>query len=284
MEKNLNFILTVLLIASTIFLSSAVALYFMRQAEIEKRVVLEKKLEEINKEKTKLGKDLEEAMAIKNDLEVKLSAIQEKAKSLEGQLGEERSSREAIYSQLENEKRESKKLVDNIMELKEEKEQVSLNLANIKSECELLKMQLYSVQQAKEVLENKLKEVLAKSEVELEKIVVKPEATSATSQEATTGATSAEVTGTSTVNIAPSLASTEQKGEVLVVNKKFDFVVINLGENAGMEPGMNLKVYRNGKFLTMLQVEKVHTSMSAAKIPPEAKNIDIKEGDEVVVQ
>lgn len=271
MEKNSRFILNVLLIASTIFLISAVSLFFMRQAEMEKRVALEKKLVELNKEKERLAKDLDEAIVIKNDLEIKLGSLQAKAALLEGQLAEEKRGREVVWSQLENEKRESKKLVDDITKLKEEKEEIALNLASIKSECEMLKERLSNVQQAKEVLENKLKEVLSKKEVELEKIVVRPETASAR------GISAGET------NSVPASDANAVKGEVLIVNKKFDFVVVNLGENAGMKPGTDLGLYRNGQFLAMLQVEKVHASMSAAKIPPEAKNIDIREGDEVVV-
>lgn len=261
----MKFILSVLVVASTLFLISSVALFFMRQDEIEKRLTLEKKLEELKEEKTKLTRDLDEAITIKNDLEVKLGGLEEKTKFLEGQLQEEKKSREMTYSQLESEKKESRRLVDELMRLKEEKEQVVLGLANAKGECEVLKVQLSNIQLAKEVLETKLKEAVLKKEVELEKIVVRPEAQQ-----------------TPEVAKIESAKTQEVKGEVLVVNKKFDFVVVSLGENAGMKPGMTLGVYRNGKFLTTLQVEKVHSNMSAAKIPPEFKNVDIREGDEVV--
>ncbi|MDD5449996.1 MAG: hypothetical protein PHO42_05300 [Candidatus Omnitrophica bacterium] len=260
MEKNLKSFSGVLLTASTLFLITTVSLFFMRQAEIEKRVSVEKRLDDLTKEKVKLANALEETIVIKNDLEVKLGGLEERAKSLEGQLDEEKRSRETVYSQLENEKRESRRIADDLIKVQGEKDQISQTLTGIRNECESLKAQLSSVQQAKEVLESKLKDILSKKEVELEKIVVRPEAP---------------------VNQD---AGAPIKGEILVINKKFDFAVVSLGDDAGIRPGMNLNVYRNGRFLTALQVEKVHASMSAAKIPPEAKNIDIREGDEVVVQ
>ncbi len=281
MEKNFKSIFMVLLAASAIFLASTVSLYFMRQGEIEKRVAVEKKLEDLTQEKVKLAKELEETNTIKNDLEVKLGTLEEKAKSLEGQLGEEKKSRESVYSQLENEKRESKKLVDELMKIRTQKEEASLNLANVKSECEVLKMQLFNIQQAKEVLEDKLKDILAKKEVELEKIVVKPEAAGGAVAIVPAESAQEPAPGSASANVAAE--ADRDKGEVLVVNKKFDFVVVSLGENAGIRPGTNLEVHRNGKFLTRLEVEKVHASMSAAKIPPQSKNVDIREGDEVVV-
>jgi hypothetical protein len=277
MEKNDNgrLIITVLVITSAIFLASTAALYVLRQSEIDKRVVAEKKLEDLTLEKAKLTKELGEMTVIKSELEVKLSGAEEKTKSLEDQLGTEKKSSEAIYGQLENEKKESRKLVDDLMKAKEEKEQITLSLADAKSQCEVLKVQLYSIQQAKEILENKLKEMMTKSEVELEKIVVKPEA--APAPEA--APEDAPASPSPAMN-----APGELRGEILVVNKKFDFAVISLGADSGIQPGMNVGVYRNGKFLTVLQVEKVHPNMSAAKIPSEAKNIDLKEGDEVIVK
>jgi len=288
MEKNDNgrLIVTALVITSAIFLASTTALYVLRQSEIDKRVAVEKKLEELTQEKIKLTKELGEMTTMKSSLEVKLSGAEEKAKTLEGQLETEKKSREAIYGQLESEKRESRKLVDDLMKVKEEKEQVSLSLADAKSQCEVLKVQIYSIQQAKEILESKLKEIMTRNEVELEKIVVKPEDTPASqtnNAENADAAMKAEIAPAPAAPPAAIKAPSEVKGEILVVNKKFDFVVISLGEDSGIQPGVNVAVYRNGKFLTILQVEKVHSNMSAAKIPAGAKNIDFKEGDEVVV-
>lgn len=272
MEKNVKFTTSVLMVACVVFLIISVALFFMRQTEIEKRVALEKNIEELNKEKSRLTNELDDVTLVKKDLEIKLNGIQEKVKLVEGQLEDEKRSKESLFAQFEAEKNESKRIVDELMKLKDEKELISVELVNIKGECSALKTQLYSVQQAKEVLESKLKDMLAKSEVELEKIVVKPEAAIDVQENA--------VVSNETIVSTPVV---DKQGEVLVVNKKFDFVVVNLGETDGLMPGMSLGVYRNRQLLGTLKVEKVHASMSAAKIPPEWKNADIKEGDVVVV-
>lgn len=277
MEGNFKFIFIVLLIISTIFLSTSIALFFLRQAEIEKRLSLEKQLEELNKEKARLTRDLDEAVTIKNDLEIQLGSLQEKAKSLEGQLDIEKKSKEALFTQLENERKEFKKVVDDLMKVRSEKEEIALNFAKVKGECETLRAQLYGIQQAKEVLENKLRELLTKSsEVELEKIVVKPEAETQQLAQEPPALPAPIASGYSS-------PTNEVKGEILVVNKKFDFVIVSLGEDNDIRPGMNLRVLRGEQFLATLQVEKVHANMSAAKIPPKARNADIREGDTVVV-
>lgn len=276
MGKNTKLVLGALLIIGAVFFASSVTLFFMRQEEVAKRVSAERQLEELKREKIRLSKELEDAVVVKKDLEIQLGNSQQKTGLLEKQLEEERRAKDTIFSQFENEKKESKRLVDEMMRIRDEKEEIALKLAAVKNECETIKTQLSSVQQAKEILEGKLKELMTKNEVELEKIVVKPELTPAPAPGETPPPAQVDE---SIANPTPSAT----KGEVMVVNNKFDFVVVNLGEVNGLVPGMNLKVYRGQQFLATLQVEKVHANMAAAKIPPEFKKVDIKEGDVVAI-
>lgn len=55
-------------------------------------------------------------------------------------------------------------------------------------------------------------------------------------------------------------------GKVLVVNKKYSFVVIDIGKEHGMEVGVDLILHRGTKFLGKVAVEKVYERMSAATL------------------
>jgi cell shape-determining protein MreC len=55
-------------------------------------------------------------------------------------------------------------------------------------------------------------------------------------------------------------------GKVLVVNRRYDFVVIDLGKDHGMETGVVLILHRGRQFLGKVQVEKVYERMSAATL------------------
>ena len=68
------------------------------------------------------------------------------------------------------------------------------------------------------------------------------------------------------------------EGQVLVVNKEFDFVVINLGENDGLKIGSKLQVLKDEQVLGTVEVEKIYGNMSAATIMPDAQKDKIKEG------
>ena len=78
---------------------------------------------------------------------------------------------------------------------------------------------------------------------------------------------------------APQVKSLE--GKIMVVNKDYNFAVLNLGSKDGVNTGDEFSVYHAGKVIGVLKVEKVHESMAAAGFPEELKNI-ISENDKVV--
>jgi hypothetical protein len=56
------------------------------------------------------------------------------------------------------------------------------------------------------------------------------------------------------------------KGKVLVVNRRYNFVVVDLGARDGVETGMVLILHRDKKFIGKCQVAKVYNSMAAADL------------------
>jgi len=68
-------------------------------------------------------------------------------------------------------------------------------------------------------------------------------------------------------------------GSVLGVNKEGNFVIIDLGKNAGVKSGDTLKVYREGKAVASIEIIEVRESISACDIREEIKPIEV--GDTV---
>lgn len=77
-------------------------------------------------------------------------------------------------------------------------------------------------------------------------------------------------------------ASSSLEGKLLVINKEYNFVVINLGNKDGVEVGDLFSVYRKDKYIGDVRVEKVHESMSAAGFVSASIKNKINEGDKVV--
>lgn len=71
-------------------------------------------------------------------------------------------------------------------------------------------------------------------------------------------------------------------GKILVVDPKYDFVVLNVGGNQGVVENGKLLVNRDGKLVAKVRVTKVEPNRSIANIMPDWKQADVMEGDEVV--
>jgi hypothetical protein len=86
-----------------------------------------------------------------------------------------------------------------------------------------------------------------------------------------------ELTGVVTETILPEGLS----GKVLVVDPKFDFVVLDIGEKQGALPHGKLLVSRNGKLVAKLVITEniSQTQCVANVIPGPWKQSDIREGD-----
>lgn len=71
------------------------------------------------------------------------------------------------------------------------------------------------------------------------------------------------------------------RGQILVVDPKFDFVVLNIGENQGVIPDGELLVSREGKLVAKVIVRSVEKNRCIANILPGWKLGEVIEGDEV---
>jgi hypothetical protein len=80
----------------------------------------------------------------------------------------------------------------------------------------------------------------------------------------------------------PPVLPTGLKGKVLVVDPKYDFVVLDIGENKGVLPRGELMVDRDGKLIAKVRVSSVQKDRSIANIMPGWTQSDVMEGDQVI--
>jgi hypothetical protein len=79
------------------------------------------------------------------------------------------------------------------------------------------------------------------------------------------------------VKLPPSL-----KGNVMAVDPKWDFVVLNVGENQGVLPNGEMLVSRDGKLVAKIIVRSVQKDRSIANLVPGWQLGEIIEGDAVI--
>lgn len=80
----------------------------------------------------------------------------------------------------------------------------------------------------------------------------------------------------------PILLPAGLKGEIMAVDPKWDFVVVNVGENQGVLQNGELLVSRDGKLVAKVIVRSVQKDRSIANLVPGWKLGDVFEGDEVI--
>ncbi len=72
------------------------------------------------------------------------------------------------------------------------------------------------------------------------------------------------------------------KGRVIASDPKWDFVVLDVGEDQGVLTDGELLVNRNGKFVAKVRIRTVEKGRSIANIMPGWKLGDVMEGDQVL--
>jgi len=271
MDKNLKIGLAFLIIASVFFLCSTVAFYILKEAEKEKIVYLKEELKDVVEAKESLAEDLDEIKVVNRNLESRLISLREQAERLSEEVAKEKETKRAAASQLEEEKKKSDGLMADIMKEKEERLNLVQKLSKAEEAYRDLREQFELMIEAKETLEQKFKAMMAKKGVELQRIEVR-----------STYRRDAEKKKLEFPNERLASGRT-RSANVMVVNKKFHFVVTNIGKADGVELETELDIYRSGEFVAKTKVEKLYDKMSAATILPGWENAAIREGDQVYI-
>ena len=270
---------TVLIIAILISLSLAGTGLYLFQREHIKNIQLEEKLEELSvKQKASEAKFLE-AQKVLAALESKFKEAADRIVILNSQV-------DTLNTQVGQEKASKDEAVTKIEQMRSELEQqnglrtaLETRLNRAQDDVSNILSKLKTMKSEKETLELKVKELEAKSHVELGKIVVSPETVQVASPKE-----EKDKKITEPVSSAKEVPGIKQgiEGKVLVLNKEYNFVVVNLGSKDGIVIGDQFAVYHGDKYVGDVKVEKVQESMSAAGFTVEDIKNKVKEGDKVL--
>jgi len=252
----------------------------------------------------------------KTDLELQLGNMSSQLKSLQinnEQLQREKSSLEIELSGLKREKEDlkreidyNKKILDSIsQELvreRNDKIQIQDSFKIIRSENTVLTRQLESLNNKKINLEKRLvdlgdeKDTVERRFNEMQTMLTDKisqinglrEELDAIRQSAATG--EAPVSEKRAVELPPivvrpqsekaqKLISAPYQGKVLAINKESNFVIVDLGEDAGVRSGDTFQVYKDDKAVATVEAIQVRKSISACDIKRQTAPIGI--GDSV---
>lgn len=252
-------------------LSMAVAgtAIWLQMQEREKRQGKERELVLVLAERDDLKAQLEETHQAKSRVEGELSRVRSELETSLENLAKATAAQEALTRSVEDRQKEIDRLAQDVEQIRNERKELAVQLSDLKTERETLERQLTDTEQAKTALESKVMELSNQPTVELDKVLV-------------TGMPHAQapLEGATALPVA-AVSSLPSSGQVVVVNREYDFIVINLGKNHGLSIGQEFQVVRDNEILGRVKVEKVYDELAAAAILPESQKDNIREGDTV---
>ena len=266
-----------------ISLALAAGVFVLFQQERAKALDLQTQLEDVKIKQQKAEAELTRSRKAVAQLEEKLREVQDKIDGLTVDLQKEKDAQKSLLSQIDQ-------LTSDLTAVKEAKAVAEKKFTQAKDDLDKAQEQLKKITSQKTELEKNIETLESKSQstpetktsvgVELGKIVVSPDITAQ--------AQAAQQAPAAVAQVKPAVEAKSMahklEGEILVINKEYNFAVINLGSNNGAEMGDVFSVYRNDKYLGDLKVEKVHDSMSAAGFVTSDLKDKLSEGDKAVLK
>jgi len=275
MVKRNNGKTTILLVVLIIIsLGLAGGIFYLFQQEQGKNRLLQDELDEAKAKYSIAESKVKESETTIKQLDLQVQDSKSKIDTLTEQIKQEQEAKKTAQEELEKVKADL--TTQKSLRVKLEGE---LNLAQ--SALKKTQAQLTELEGRKNLLESKIGDLEQKtnkedSDVELGTIVVAPEA----QESALTLAI--PVTQKAAVSSTQKSSALASEGKVLVVNKEYNFAVINLGSKDGVALDDIFYVYHSNKYIGDIKLEKIHDSMAAAGFVSSNVKNKIAEGDRVV--
>lgn len=249
--------------------------FYLYQKEHAKNLELQDRVEEISTKQRITESKLKDSEKLISELQVKLKESREQIDTLNSGLQQEASARQEALSKIEQ-------LRMDIEQQKNLRADIESRLTKAQDEVKGTQAQLNELEVKKMELEDKIKSLETETEsqrIELGKISVAQEAAAASlpkSKEQKVQAAQKKQEKEKAIPVA------EADGKVLVVNKDYNFAVINLGSKDGVKIGDVFSIYHNNQYVGDVKIEKIHESMAAAGFVSLDIKDKVSEGDKIV--
>lgn len=218
-------------------------LLFLMFQERAKRIEADQALAEAKEAKGALELKLDQA-------QLELIQLKDKAMVLAKEVAEEKRRHQQTLEELEQKDAQLVVLENDLQSERKEVLNLDQVLTQLKQDYSRLEEKLNTAETKMEGLKGQLVKSKGKKGVQLKKIVVKPKKESLS-------------------------------GRVLVVNREFQFLVIDLGSKDGLSVGDEFVIYQGSEEVGRVQVERVYDTMSTATILPGTQEYKIMEDSTV---
>ena len=262
MPKNTKETLLVVTAAILVILSIGLFISKEKQRGLKKEATVI--LNVLRTSLNRLQDDFKDKEKLKNQFEKRLDVLSRESASLEVQIIQIEKIHDESEQQLAAIEKNTISSQQEIKDLLSQKKELTEKISSAGSEVYDLENRLAILKQTTTALERHLKKMMRISGIKPEEKERLPQkAISSTKAEIEPAATEATSSAIS-LPLIPSSKKVTLEGEVLVVNREFNFIVISLGKRNGLKDGDRLNVYDNDRLLGEVSVETVRENISAA--------------------
>jgi len=210
----------------------------------------------------------------KGDLERRLIYNEKLAETLSEDLVREKRDKKAVLTQLETLRQENFELKSRLMAIGDKKTLLETKVVDLQQEREILSKRLAELDS---ILQDRVDQII---QVKDDLKAVRDQAKDATTMESRVVQLQPIVVKASEEASAQRLQSSKS-GQVLAVNEENNFVIIDMGETAGIKVGQSFTIFRNGQKIAVVEVIQIRKEISAADIKNVTSGSKIKVGDAV---
>lgn len=256
-------------VLATLAIGVAAVAIVLQMRERDRRVATERELVIAQTEREELKSQLQDVTLQKASMAQQLALAQGDLVKTKADLDAAVATKDALTKSIEDRQKEIERLTKDLEQTRAERKQLAADMTELRSQRVGMQQQLTDLETAKNQLQSKVMELSERPTVELDKIVV------GDTPQPRSDFLSDYVTPVSLAGAKPT------DGQVIVVNREYDFVVMNLGKNHGLSIGQEFQVFRGTDVVGKVKVEKVYDELSAAAILPESSKDLIQEGNAV---
>lgn len=235
---------------------------------------LNKKLDDLTKENNDLSIDLNKISQEKAELERKSEYNEDLPKTLSEELVKEKNERSSLAEQLDKIRQDYSVLQQQLKDETAQNLKLTSQIEDLKREKELLTRRIAG---GEATLQDKTTEAL---ETQGKIAALDPEPVKSLSKDARVVELGPIVVGGGARQDYPQL-DRGLSGSLLAVNKENNFVVIDIGESAGVKNGIIFSVYRDDVSIGSIKIIQARRDISAADILSIQPGQQLKVGDAV---
>ncbi len=256
---------------------------------VKQNAAFQAKLEELGKQLEELTRKKEEAESKLKEQQLENSTLKDKIEDLQRKLAFNERTIQILSQELVKEKEDKRSLSEDLDKFRQENLELKREVKRLEGLKEVIEKDLASTKEEKEKLSARIEEMenLIKEKtaylLELRKKILKSAQLKAarTLEESKAVELPPIVVKPKEVRPAPLQKAVSLEGQIIAVNKENSFVIIDMGEEQGLKPGLNLSVYRNGSEIANLQVLETRKEISACDIVRVKPGVELRVGDKV---